>query len=438
MNVRIVIEVDGRRVSEIVEDIATLDALDLEERVEQIKQRAGRAVLEPGLSAVGESCRRPCCCGRSMRNQGRRPVTVTSSSGDVTYDRVRYRCRECEEWQTPADAVICCGSQRVTKLLAKRVCQLATTEHFTRLEQLVADQHDVHLAGETMWELVQHVGGALEEKRLVEVAYRQEHPFTKETLPKPVITPKRVYVSCDGIMYGTQETEPDLLHPGQRKQVWRQMRVGCVYWQDAKDRWHKQMIWGQEADYQSFGFALYELAVRHGYLQAEEKFFAADGADWCWAIQDRHFADAEGILDWYHATEHVWECAKELHADPLKMKAWAEAAVSHLWEKGGTGLLAELLSSRASPEAPLPAPIQSLVNYVQPRLRWMDYPPHREQGHAIGTGLMEATVKQLVAQRLKGCGMHWSRAGATAITALRSADLNGHWHQTWKTLALSA
>lgn len=41
-------------VSEIVEDVATLDALELEERVEQLKQRAGRTVLEPGLSAVGE------------------------------------------------------------------------------------------------------------------------------------------------------------------------------------------------------------------------------------------------------------------------------------------------------------------------------------------------------------------------------------------------
>jgi hypothetical protein len=37
------------------------------------------------------------------------------------------------------------------------------------------------------------------------------------------------------------------------------------------------MIWGQELDYQSFGRSLYELAIRHGYLQAEEKIFAADG-----------------------------------------------------------------------------------------------------------------------------------------------------------------
>lgn len=365
-------------------------------------------------------------------------MTVTSGSGEVTDERTRYRCRACHEWQTPADTVVCCGPQRVTKLMAKKVCQLATTEHFTRLEQLVADQHEVHLACDTMWELVQHVGGALEEKRLAEVAYRAEHRLTPETTPQPAITPKRIYVSCDGIMSGTNETEPDPLHPGQRKQVWRQMRVGTVYWQDAKDHWHKQMVWGQEPDYQSFGRSLSELAVRHGYLQAEEKIFAADGGAWCWAIKDQYFAAAEGILDWYHASEHVWECAKALHVDPQKMKAWAEAALSHLWEKGGTGLLDELLSSRTTPDAALAASIQSLVNSIPPRLAWMDYPRHREKGHAIGTGLMEATVKQLVGQRLKGCGMHWSKDGATDITALRATDLNGHWHQTWKTLTLIA
>ena len=77
-----------------------------------------------------------------MRNEGRRSVTVVSRSGEVVFDRARYRCRVCKAYQTPADALVCCGSQRVT-----------------RLEQLVIDQHEVHLACEPMWELVQHVGG---------------------------------------------------------------------------------------------------------------------------------------------------------------------------------------------------------------------------------------------------------------------------------------
>lgn len=75
------------------------------------------------------------------------------------------------------------------------------------------------------------------------------------------------------------------------------------------------------------------------------------------------------------------------------------------------------------------------MNYIQPRLAFTDYPPHRVKGHAIGTGLIAATVKQLVGQRLKGCGMHWSPDGATA---LRTQDLNGHWHQFWHDLSLTA
>ncbi len=69
MNVRIVVEVDGEKVAEILEDVETLDALALEERVEQIQQRAWRAMREKGLGVVGESCRLPCCCGRSMRKE---------------------------------------------------------------------------------------------------------------------------------------------------------------------------------------------------------------------------------------------------------------------------------------------------------------------------------------------------------------------------------
>lgn len=63
----------------------------------------------------------------------------------------------------------------------------------------------------------------------------------------------------------------------------------------------------------------------------------------------------------------------------------------------------------------------------------MNYPRFIAQGWPIGTGMMESTGKQLVARRLKGCGMHWSRDGATAVTAL----LNGHWHQLWAHLTLT-
>jgi len=68
----------------------------------------------------------------------------------------------------------------------------------------------------------------------------------------------------------------------------------------------------------------------------------------------------------------------------------------------------------------------------------MNYSPYRQRGWQIGTGMMESTCKQLVGQRLKGPGMHWSEAGALAVTALRAQTLNENWHPFWNTLVMNA
>ena len=437
MNVEVIIRIDGREVACLNDQIETSESLPLEQQTEQLKDRVGQVVLEVGFQKCANQLRHPCCCGRPMRNHGKRLVTVTSQSGPVTYERTRYRCRECGAWRMPADAVVCCGNHRITRLLARNICQLATLEHFTRLEQLMADQHGVHLGHDPMAKLVHDVGGAAEQKRLAEVEFWRQQPAGQRRWPQPEITPDRVYVSCDGIMYCTNQTEPAPQHPGQQRLIWKQMRVGCVYWQDDNDRWHKRVVWGQEDDFLSFAASLYRLACRCGYRQAREKIFAADGADWCWTIHQRYFADASPVLDWYHASEHVWACGKTLHTEQDAIRAWADTALGHLRESGGTGLLAWLLQERASRRGRKRQALEALIRYVQPRLDQTDYPAYRANGWQIGTGMIESTAKQLVGIRLKGPGMHWSPHGATAITALRAQDLNENWHNFWKTLNLA-
>ena len=56
---------------------------------------------------------------------------------------------------------------------------------------------------------------------------------------------------------------------------------------------------------------------------------------------------------------------------------------------------------------------------------------YRAAGYVIGSGMMESTCKQLVAQRLKGPGMQWSEAGALAMTALIAHRINGTWDRFW-------
>jgi len=436
VNVQIIVKVDGREVADFQEEVSTQKVLEFEQHTEQLKDRIGQVVLEVGFQKCADQLRHPCCCGRPMRNQGKRVVTVTSQSGPVTYERTRYRCRECGAWQTPVDALICCGRHRITRLLARNICQLATLEHFTRLEQLIAGQHGVDIGHDPMLNLVHDVGEVAEQKRLADVDYWAEQSPRQRTWPAAEVTPKRAYVSCDGIMYCTNQSEPDPQNPEENRLIWKQMRVGCVYWQDDADRWHKRVIWGQGEDFQTFGASLFRLACRCGYRQAEEKIFAADGADWCWSIHQQYFADANGILDWYHASEHVWRCAKAVHSQHDQATAWADQTLAHLRDSGGTGLLNWLLEEVKRRRGRPREAIQKLINYVQPKLDRTDDPGYRSQGWQIGTGMIESTAKQLVGLRLKGPGMHWSIHGATAMTALRAQDLNDNWHHFWKNLTL--
>jgi hypothetical protein len=436
MNVEVIVRIDGQEMAAIEQRIETAEAAELEEQVGRLKDRLGRVVLEVGLSGLARALRRPCCCGRSMENRGRRTVTITSLSGPVVLERTRYRCRVCGASQTPADRVICCGRHRMTRPLAKRVCQLATLDHFSHLERLMADQHGVCLGHDPMMKLVHDVGGRAESERLAEARFWQNTPASRRRWPEPEVTPRCVYVSCDGVMYCTNQSEPDPQHAGCNRLIWKQMRVGCVSWQDEHERWHKRIIWGQEEDYQSFGASLYRLACRCGYRQADPKIFAADGGEWCWGIHQQYFADATGILDWYHTSEHVWACGHALQGEEESARLWVHEALETLRHAGGEGLLHWLLQQRPASRGRRRDALDALIHYVQPRLDRMDYPAYRSQKWAIGTGMIESTGKQLVGIRLKGPGMHWCPHGATAVTALRATDLNQNWHHFWKALTL--
>ena len=117
---------------------------------------------------------------------------------------------------------------------------------------------------------------------------------------------------------------------------------------------------------------------------------------------------------------------------------WVAEAAGHLREHGGEGLIAWLQEQRSLYRCRKRIALIQLLNYLEPRSAFLDYPRYRERGWQIGTGMMESTAKQLVGLRLKGPGMHWTEAGALAITALRAQDLNNRWHSFWKSLALPA
>ena len=69
---------------------------------------------------------------------------------------------------------------------------------------------------------------------------------------------------------------------------------------------------------------------------------------------------------------------------------------------------------------------------AQHNIHRMRYAHFKKHGMFIGSGHIEAVCKQMVVQRAKQSGMHWTVAGADAIITLRCAEASSQWETTYR------
>jgi len=335
----------------------------------------------------------------------------------------------------PLDSVLDLPPGEVTVSLSRRALRLATYTSFGPLQEELWIQHEVRLSDSALDMLMQSAGGVAEQDHQAEIERLSSesqglHREQLLTCDRDSV-PSRLYVSCDGITYRTRYREPDAENPNGRRVVYQEMKAGTVFWQDRDERWHKQVLSGRD-DPERFGLSLWALAVRCGMLQAAEVIFISDGGGWCNTVAEMYFKDATRILDWYHLSEHIWATGRQLYPqDDVAARRWVSTCLTHLHDSSGIGLLRHLQRSRSVRPPCDQAMIDELIGYVRPRLAITDYVEYRAAGYVIGSGMMESTCKQLVAQRLKGPGMQWSEAGALAMTALIAHRINGTWDRFW-------
>ena len=159
--------------------------------------------------------------------------------------------------------------------------------------------------------------------------------------------------------------------------------------------------------------------------RAVKKVFMGDGAECNWNIADQQFPGATQIVDIYHAREHLWELARQLHpTDKAQQNRWVMIHRNKLDE----GLIEDLVQSLRSikpPHSELAEEIRTEANYFEKNAEWMRYPEFRRQHLFVGTGVIEAGCKTLIGGRCKQSGMFWTVRGANSILALRCCILNG-------------
>jgi hypothetical protein len=340
--------------------------------------------------------------------------------GTVTIQRAYYHCSSCRTGQLPYDQASGLGPGQLSNSLAAAGCLLAAQGSFAEASRVLRELLGIGVDDNQLQQAVLQAGGEVlrRQDQAIEEALSHRQP------PPSRVQPERLYISTDGATTLTRDG-------------WREVKCGAVYWDDPVEG-HQARYTGRIETSESTGKRLWHLACRNGLREAKEVVVIGDGAAWIWNQAALRFSRARQILDWYHASEHVWACANELHGEGTKKAArWARRMLDLLYEHGGRRLLKALWRSRNAYHHP-PAALDDLIGYITPNVARMDYPTYRADGLHIGSGPIECTCKRLVGGRLKGPGMRWSVPGADAVLALRTVWLNDEWTDLWETKPLAA
>ena len=166
-------------------------------------------------------------------------------------------------------------------------------------------------------------------------------------------------------------------------------------------------------------------AKRRGFDQAKRQVVLGDGAPWIWNTVSEPFPHAIQIVDLFHARQRLWKVAHDAYGgDGDLAAAWAHARSAEL-EAGRIGTVLAALRRRSGEEA------HAAVGYFQNNRHRMRYARFRRQGLCVSSGVVESGCKQVVGNRLKRGGMHWTGDGGNAIIALKCCLLSHRFEDFW-------
>jgi hypothetical protein len=369
-----------------------------------------------GMRGIKAGCPR---CGKKSGVREWRERTVTTVCGKVSIERPWYVCPDCGRGWSPVDESLGLEARsRLSGGLQEWLIHLgATSTSFVEATKTLGRLTGLEISPETVRTRGEKRGGELEEadrKAVAEVVKTQE---PAESLDRVLGT---LVIETDGVMV-------------RYLSGWHEVKVGLVGGHvDGKLTGASYVAARESAEV--FGPRLLAEAARRGALEVvswqgpmgapglatlTEVVLLGDGAVWIWNLAADHFGRRIEIVDFYHASEHLWTVAKALYGEGTDLaKAWADRQVGRLLKEGVASVLAAIGRERA-PNGEAAAILKREEAYFRTNAHRMDYPSFKEQGLPIGSGPVESSAKHLIQQRLKRPGARWSDAGAQGIIALR-------------------
>lgn len=189
---------------------------------------------------------------------------------------------------------------------------------------------------------------------------------------------------------------------------------------------------GWQGDPVEFARRLHREALRGGLGRARHTLVAGDGAAWIWNVAQDRWAGATQVLDFYHASQHLWELGHALHGgDDAAAARWVEPRRHQLRHGKEQRVLREIARLEVK-ETEAGEIIRREQNYFANQARRMNYQSLARRGWPIGSGPVESACRQKQC-RFKRPGQFWTPTGMRNLGALTEARHNGDWDELWLT-----
>ncbi len=186
---------------------------------------------------------------------------------------------------------------------------------------------------------------------------------------------------------------------------------------------------------EAFAVRMRAEADRLGVTTAADVTVLGDGADWIWNLADVVVPQAGGVLDVYHALEHIADTAKALWGEGTAVMAGQlDAGRAALLSGGKAGLECWIGEAFAAvPVGTATDPLLALAGYLAKHPTRLGYAERLASGRSIGSGLVEGSIKQVVNLRLKRTGARWRAEHVGPLVELIALADSADWQPFWAT-----
>lgn len=420
-----------------------IDLEALEQAARDALHRAGAGVIERLLNQAEPSeSSLPCDCGGQARCAGNRAKKLVTMLGEVVVERPYYHCRRCGNGFVPRDREFDVESTQHSPGVRRMTALVGSETSFDRGRVLLDELAGVELTAKAVEREAEAIGADIAAREQVEIDRAIQLDLPQISGPEIPI----LYIEMDGTGVPASAAATagrQGKHGGAART--REVKLGCVFTQSGRDEQGRPMrdegstsYTGAIEDAAAFRRRLFAEAWRRGWSRARQKVVLGDGAPWIWNLAHEYFPGAVEIVDLYHARQHLWELAGKLFPNQEKRRRGWASRMQKTLDQGRIEPLVARLRGIETDSAELAHQLALEADYFERNAARMRYEEFRRQGLFVGSGVIEAGCRTVIASRLKRSGMFWSVRGANAITALRCSRLSDRFDDYWENRARAA